>query len=79
MIGTVYHLYTLYTPQTVYRMGLPDCILMVSGGCIPVDLYTYIPVYLCILAVSPRAHLVPSFILPELNIHLKMFKMKILK
>ena len=24
-------------------------------------------------------HLVPSFILPELNIHLKMFKMKILK
>ena len=28
---------------------------------------------------SPRPHLVPSFILPELNIHLKMFKMKILK
>ena len=29
--------------------------------------------------LSPRAHLVPSFILPELNIHLKMFKIKILK
>ena len=27
----------------------------------------------------PSAHLVPSFILPELTIHLKMFKMKILK
>ena len=27
----------------------------------------------------PRAHLVPNFILPELNIHLKMFEMKILK
>ena len=27
----------------------------------------------------PRAHLVPSFILPELNIHLKVFKMEILK
>ena len=28
---------------------------------------------------SPPAHLVPSFILPEHNIHLKIFKMKILK
>ena len=28
---------------------------------------------------APRAHLVPSFILPELNIHLKMIMMKILK
>ena len=28
---------------------------------------------------TPRAHLVPSFILPELNIHIKMFQMKILK
>ena len=28
---------------------------------------------------SPRAHLVPSFILPELNTHLKTFQMKILK
>ena len=28
---------------------------------------------------APRAHLVPSFILPELNSHPKMFKMKILK
>ena len=32
-----------------------------------------------LLQPSPRAHLVPSFILPELNIHLNMFKMKILK
>ena len=30
-------------------------------------------------AQAPRAHLVSSFILPELHIHLKMFKMKILK
>ena len=32
----------------------------------------------CSEGSTPRAHLVPSFILPELNIHLKMFKMKIL-
>ena len=31
------------------------------------------------LKLAPRAHLVPSFILPELKIHLKMFKTKILK
>ena len=31
------------------------------------------------LELIPRAHLVPSFILPELNIHLKMFQMKIWK
>ena len=34
---------------------------------------------LSLLESTPRAHLVPSFILPELNIHLEMFKMKILK
>ena len=33
----------------------------------------------CLEGGSPRAHLVPSFILPELNIHLKMFKTEILK
>ena len=31
------------------------------------------------LKLSPRAPLVPSFILPELNFHLKMCKMTILK
>ena len=30
-------------------------------------------------ASAPRAHLAPSFTLPEPNVHLKMFKMKILK
>ena len=54
MIVTVYHLYTLYTLYTVYCIRLPDCILMVYGDCIPVDLYTCIPVYLCILAVYYR-------------------------
>ena len=33
----------------------------------------------CACVCSPRAHLVPSFILPELIFHLKRFKMKILK
>ena len=38
MIVTVNHLYTLYTLWTVYRIRLPDCILMVFGDCIRVDL-----------------------------------------
>ena len=38
MIVTVYHLYNLYTLQTVYRIRLRNCILLVYGDCILVHL-----------------------------------------
>ena len=53
-------------------------VFMCVDMCVCIHIYIYIYIYTYI-HTSPRAHLVPGFILPELNIHLKMFKMKILK